>query len=85
MEDRQRETSTSVGSGLLDARIAHGWYEFYTELTTPITVQTLLSPSVKIRTVKVTKSKAADSVAAGESAANDPNVMHKIAIAPDTR
>jgi hypothetical protein len=31
-----------------------------------------------IRTVKVTKSKAADDTAAGESAANDPNVMHRI-------
>jgi hypothetical protein len=31
-----------------------------------------------IRTVKVTKSKAADNIAAGESAVNDPNVMHKI-------
>jgi len=32
----------------------------------------------KIRTVKVTKSKAADNIAAGESAANDPNVVHRI-------
>ena len=31
-----------------------------------------------IRTVKVTKSKAADNIAAGESAANDPNVMHRV-------
>jgi hypothetical protein len=31
-----------------------------------------------IRTVKVMKSKAADSLAAGESVANDPNVMHKV-------
>ena len=31
-----------------------------------------------IRTVKVTKSKAADNIAAGQSAANDPNVMHKV-------
>jgi hypothetical protein len=26
----------------------------------------------------VTKSKAADEIAAGESAANDPNVMHRV-------
>jgi hypothetical protein len=31
-----------------------------------------------IRTVKVTKSKAADNIAIGEPAANDPNVMHKV-------
>jgi hypothetical protein len=31
-----------------------------------------------IRTVKVRKSKAADNIAAGESAANDPNVMHRV-------
>src|SRR5262249_34304340 len=35
-------------------------------------------PSENIRTVKVTKSKAADNTAAGESAANDPNVMHRV-------
>ena len=35
-------------------------------------------PPAKIRTVKVTKSKAADNIAAGESAANDPNVMHRV-------
>jgi hypothetical protein len=35
-------------------------------------------PSEKIRTVKVTKSKAADNIAAGESAANDPNALHRI-------
>jgi len=31
-----------------------------------------------IRTVKVTKSKAADNIAAAEPVANDPNVMHRI-------
>jgi hypothetical protein len=35
-------------------------------------------PPGNIRTVKVTKSKVADDIAAGESAANDPNVMHSI-------
>lgn len=35
-------------------------------------------PPGNIRTVKVTKSKAADNLAAGESAANDPNVMHRV-------
>ena len=34
--------------------------------------------SENIRTVKVTKSKAANNTANGQSAANDPNVMHKI-------
>jgi hypothetical protein len=34
-----------------------------------------------IRTVKVTKSKVADRTAAGESAANDPNALHKVASA----
>ena len=38
----------------------------------------LVCPPVNIRTVKVTKSKAADNIAAGESAVNDPNVMHKV-------
>ena len=37
------------------------------------------NPSVNIRTVKITKSKVADRTAAGESAANDPNAMHKVA------
>lgn len=36
-------------------------------------------PPVNIRTVKVTKSKAADSIAAGESVANDPNVTWRVA------
>jgi hypothetical protein len=36
------------------------------------------SPSVNIRTVKVTKSKVADNVAAGESAVNDPNVTYRV-------
>jgi hypothetical protein len=31
-----------------------------------------------IRTVKVTKSKIADKIVAGESVANDPNVMHHV-------
>jgi hypothetical protein len=35
-------------------------------------------PSEKIRTVKVTKSKAADNIAAGGSVANDPNVTWRI-------
>jgi hypothetical protein len=35
-------------------------------------------PSERIRTVKVTKFKAADNIAAGESVANDPNVMHRV-------
>jgi len=34
--------------------------------------------ALNIRTVKVTKSKAADNTAAGEPAANDPNVMHRV-------
>ena len=32
----------------------------------------------KIRTVKVTKSKAADKIAAAEAVANDPNVMNRV-------
>jgi hypothetical protein len=35
-------------------------------------------PSENIRTVKVTKSKVADAIAAGGSAVNDPNVMHRV-------
>ena len=31
-----------------------------------------------LKTVKVTKSKVADDIAVGESAANDPNAMHRI-------
>ena len=39
-------------------------------------------PCIEIlKTVKVTKSKVADDIAAGESAANDPNATHKIASA----
>jgi len=36
------------------------------------------NPPRNIRTVKVTKSKVADDIAAGESAANDPNAMHRV-------
>jgi hypothetical protein len=36
-------------------------------------------PPVDIRTVKVTKSKAADRIAAGESVANDPNITWRVA------
>jgi len=35
-------------------------------------------PSEKIRTVKVTKSKAADNIVARESAVNDPNVTYRV-------
>jgi len=35
-------------------------------------------PSEKIRTVKVTKSKAAENIAAGESAVNDPNITYRV-------
>jgi hypothetical protein len=35
-------------------------------------------PPVNIRTVKVTKSKAADNIAAGESAVNDPNAYYRV-------
>lgn len=41
-------------------------------------------PSEKIRTVKVTKSKVADNIAAGESAVNDPNVTYRVQ-SPDPR
>jgi hypothetical protein len=36
------------------------------------------NPAVNIRTVKVTKSKAADNIAAGESAVNDPHVTYRV-------
>ena len=35
-------------------------------------------PRANIRTVKVTKSKAADNIAAGASAVNDPNITYRI-------
>jgi hypothetical protein len=35
-------------------------------------------PPGNIRTVKVTKSKAADNIAAGESVVNDPNVTYRV-------
>jgi hypothetical protein len=35
-------------------------------------------PPVNIRTVKVTKSKAADDIASGQSAANDPNITYRV-------
>ena len=41
-------------------------------------------PCIEIlKTVKVTKSKVADDAAAGASAANDPNALHKIAAAKE--
>jgi hypothetical protein len=36
------------------------------------------SPPGNIRTVKVTKSKAADDIAVGQSAANDPNITYRV-------
>jgi hypothetical protein len=36
------------------------------------------NPPINIRTVKVTKSKAADNIAAGESAVNDPNAFYRV-------
>ena len=36
------------------------------------------SPPINVRTVKVTKSKTAYKIAAGESVANDPNAMHRV-------
>jgi hypothetical protein len=56
----------------------HGWYEFYIDTDRTHRYKPCPPPRGKIRTVKVTKSKAADNIAAGESAVNDPNVMHKI-------
>ena len=35
-------------------------------------------PPGKIRTAKVTKSKAADNIAAGDSAVNDPNITYRV-------
>jgi hypothetical protein len=55
-----------------------GWYEFYTDADRTHPYRPCPPPRGKIRTVKVTKSKAADKIAAGEPVANDPNVMHKI-------
>jgi hypothetical protein len=49
------------------------WYDSYVECP-----KYYHCPSPRIRTVRVTKSKAANNIAAGESAANDPNVMHRI-------
>ena len=59
----------------------HGWYEFYidtdrTHLYKPCPPPP--PPRGKIRTVKVTKSKAADKIAAAEPIANDPNVMYRV-------
>ena len=63
----------------------HGTYCIYTEADTTHTYKPSNPPSnctncswEKIRAVKVTKSKAADQIAAGESVANDPNVMHHV-------
>ena len=60
-----------------------GTYEFYVKLQDkdrPIHPYRPCrsNPPGNIRTVKVTKSKAADKIAAGESVANDPNAMHRI-------
>ena len=58
----------------------HGWYEFYTD-TDPTHLYKPCPappPTGKIRTVKVTKSKAADKIAAVEPAANDANAMYRV-------
>ena len=63
----------------------HGGYYDLTALVKvgdqPIHPYKPCGPSVNIRTVRITKSKGADRAATGESAANDPNAMHKIASA----
>jgi len=58
----------------------HGWYEFYTDADRTHRYKPCPSPTPpgKIRTVKVTKSKAADKIAAAEPIANDPNVMYRV-------
>jgi len=61
----------------------HGTYEFYVQLQgkgRPIHPYRRChsNPPGKIKTVKVTKSKATDKIAAGEPVANDPNVMYKV-------
>jgi hypothetical protein len=62
----------------------HATYEFYVKLRDRDPDPThpykpcRSNPPGNIRTVKVTKSKVADDIAAGESAANDPNAMHRI-------
>jgi hypothetical protein len=60
-----------------------GTYCIYTDTDPNHLYRAPNAPCIKcdrrnIKTVKVTKSKAADNIAAGESAVNDPNVMHKI-------
>jgi hypothetical protein len=62
----------------------HATYEFYVKLQDSDPDPTRpyrpcrSNPPGNIRTVKVTKSKVADDLAVGESAANDPNAMHRI-------
>jgi hypothetical protein len=61
----------------------HATYDFYVKLddkADPIHPykDCRSNPPGNIRTVKVTKSKVADDIAVGESAANDPNAMHRI-------
>ena len=58
----------------------HGqaWYEFYTDDNRTRPYKPCPPPRGKIRTVKVTKSKAADNIAAGESAVNDPHVTYRV-------
>ena len=63
----------------------HGTYCIYTDTDPTHPYQPSNPPSnctycgpEKIRTVKVTKSKAADKIAAAEAVANDPNVMNRV-------
>jgi len=74
-EDFDRALAKVCASG-------QGTYDFYVQLQDkgrPIhPYKPCPTPRGKIRTVKVTKSKAADKIAAREPVANDPNVMHKI-------
>ena len=56
----------------------HAWYVFYTDTDRTHPYKPCPTPPGKIRTVKVTKSKAADRIAAGEPVANDPNVMNRV-------
>jgi hypothetical protein len=58
----------------------HAWYEFYTDTNRTHLYKPCPAPPAtgKIRTVKVTKSKAADKIAGVEPAANDANALWRV-------
>jgi hypothetical protein len=79
----QKDFDAALDQVCATAAAHHATYDFHVKLDDQANdiypyKECRSNPPGNIRTVKVTKSKVADDIAVGESAANDPNAMHKI-------